>query len=140
LICIPNIKVTFGLPILFNRGIYNVLFKGEAMNLKTEANGNRMIIFVREERLDAHNSEDLKAEMNRLFATGSKELIVDLKDVRFIDSSGLGVLVSGFKNASTRQGSLKLASLQTQVKSMFELTRLHRVFDIFQTVDEALDS
>jgi len=110
------------------------------MNLKTEANGNRMIIFVREERLDAHNSEDLKAEMNRLFATGSKELIVDLKDVRFIDSSGLGVLVSGFKNASTRQGSLKLASLQTQVKSMFELTRLHRVFDIFQTVDEALDS
>ena len=110
------------------------------MNLKTEANGNRMIIFVREERLDAHNSEELKAEMNRLFAAGSKELIVDLKDVRFIDSSGLGVLVSGFKNASTRQGSLKLSSLQTQVKSMFELTRLHRVFDIFQTVDEALDS
>jgi anti-sigma B factor antagonist len=110
------------------------------MNLKTEANGSRMIIFVHEERLDAHNSEELKAEMNRLFAAGSKELIVDLKDVRFIDSSGLGVLVSGFKNASTRQGSLKLASLQTQVKSMFELTRLHRVFDIFQTVDEALDS
>jgi len=110
------------------------------MNLKTEANGNWMIIFVREERLDAHNSEELKAEMNRLFASGAKELIVDLKDVRFIDSSGLGVLVSGFKNASTRQGSLRLAGLQTQVKSMFELTRLHRVFDIFQTVDEALDS
>ena len=110
------------------------------MNLKTEANGNRMIIFVREERLDAHNSEELKAEMNRLFAAGSNELIIDLKDVRFIDSSGLGALVSGFKNASTRQGSLKLASLQTQVKSMFELTRLHRVFDIFQTADDALDS
>jgi anti-sigma B factor antagonist len=132
--------VTLGLPISFNRDIYNVLFEGEAMNLKTEANGNRMIIFVREERLDAHNSEELKAEMNSLFAAGSKELIVDLKDVRFIDSSGLGALVSGFKNASTRQGSLKLAGLQTQVKSMFELTRLHRVFDIFQTVDEALDS
>jgi len=110
------------------------------MNLKTEANGNWMIIFVREERLDAHNSEELKAEMNRLFASGATELIVDLKDVRFIDSSGLGVLVSGFKNASTRQGSLRLAGLQTQVKSMFELTRLHRVFDIFLTVDEALDS
>ena len=110
------------------------------MNLKTEASGNWMIIFVQEERLDAHNSEELKAEMNRLFASGAKEIIVDLKDVRFIDSSGLGVLVSGFKNASTRQGSLRLAGLQTQVKSMFELTRLHRVFDIFQTVDEAIDS
>jgi anti-sigma B factor antagonist len=110
------------------------------MNLKTEAYGKQMVIFVREERLDAHNSEELKAEMNRLFAAGSKELIVDLKDVRFIDSSGLGVLVSGFKNASSRQGSIKLSGLQTQVKSMFELTRLHRVFDIFQTVDDALES
>lgn len=110
------------------------------MNLKTEANGQRMIIYVREERLDAHNSEELKSEMNRLFESGSKELIVDLKEVRFIDSSGLGVLVSGFKNASTRQGSLRLSGLQTQVRSMFELTRLHRVFDIFQTIDEALES
>jgi anti-sigma B factor antagonist len=110
------------------------------MNLKTETNGQRVVIYVREERLDAHNSEELKTEMNRLFESGSRELIVDLKDVRFIDSSGLGVLVSGFKNASTRQGSLKLSGLQTQVRSMFELTRLHRVFDIFQTIDEALES
>ena len=110
------------------------------MNVKTELNGALMVIFVREERLDAHNSEELKAEMNRLFESGTKDLIVDLKEVRFIDSSGLGVLVSGFKNASTRQGSLKLSGLQAQVKSMFELTRLLRVFDIFLTVDEALDS
>lgn len=110
------------------------------MNLKTEINGSKVVIYLREERLDAHNSEELKSEMNRIFETGTKNIVVDLKDVRFIDSSGLGVLVSGFKNASTRQGSLKLTALQTQVKSMFELTRLHRVFDIYQTVDEALES
>lgn len=110
------------------------------MNLKTEQNGAVMVVMVREERLDAHNSDELKAEMNRLFESGTKDLLVDLKEVRFIDSSGLGVLVSGFKNASTHQGSIKLCSLQTQVKSMFELTRLHRVFDIYQTIDEALES
>jgi len=110
------------------------------MDLKTELNGKLMVIFVREERLDAHNSDELKAEMNRIFELGTKDILLDLKEVRFIDSSGLGVLVSGFKNASTRQGSLRLCGLQTQVKSMFELTRLHRVFDIFQTVDEALES
>lgn len=110
------------------------------MNLKTELNGAVTVIVVREERIDAHNSDQLKAEMNRLFEGGTKDLLVDLKEVRFIDSSGLGVLVSGFKNASTRQGSIKLCSLQNQVKSMFELTRLHRVFDIYQTVDEALES
>lgn len=110
------------------------------MNLKTETTGSAVVIYVREERLDAHNSEELKSELNRIFESGTKDVVVDLKDVRFIDSSGLGVLVSGFKNASTRQGYLKLTALQTQVKSMFELTRLHRVFDIYQTVDEALES
>ncbi len=110
------------------------------MNFKTESNGTVMVVMVREERLDAHNSDELKAEMNRLFESGTKNLLVDLKEVRFIDSSGLGVLVSGFKNASTHQGSIKLCSLQTQVKSMFELTRLQRVFDIYQTIDEALES
>lgn len=110
------------------------------MNLKTDTSAKVIVIFVREERLDAHNSEELKTEMNRLFEQGTKDLVIDLKDVRFIDSSGLGVLVSGFKNASTRQGSLKLSGLQSQVKSMFELTRLHRVFDIFLTSDDALAS
>lgn len=110
------------------------------MNLKTEINGDTVVVFVKEERLDAHNSGDLKIEMNRLFEDNRINMIVDLKEVRFIDSSGLGVLVSGFKNASTRQGTIKLSGLQTQVKSMFELTRLHRVFDIFATADDALES
>jgi anti-sigma B factor antagonist len=110
------------------------------MQLKIEENGAVRVIYVKEERLDAHNSDELKAELNRLFDSGMKDLLIDLKEVRFIDSSGLGVLVSGFKNASARQGSLKLSGLQSQVKSMFELTRLHRVFDIFQTVDDALES
>ncbi|MDD5287088.1 MAG: STAS domain-containing protein [Desulfuromonadaceae bacterium] len=110
------------------------------MNLKTETSGGSVIVFVKEERLDAHNSGDLKTEMNRLFEGGSINLIIDLKEVRFIDSSGLGVLVSGFKNASTRHGTIKLSAMQTQVKSMFELTRLHRVFDIYATVDDALES
>jgi anti-sigma B factor antagonist len=110
------------------------------MNVSTETNKGIVIVFVKEERLDAHNSEELKAELNRIFEGGSRDVVVDLKQVRFIDSSGLGVLVSGFKNASTRQGTLKLSALQTQVKSMFELTRLHRVFDIFSSADDAVDS
>lgn len=110
------------------------------MNIKKEDVQGVTVVYVREERLDAHNSDELKGELNGIFETGRSNLCVDLKDVRFIDSSGLGVFVSAFKNASTRQGSIKLSSLQPQVKSMFELTRLHRVFDIFATADEALES
>lgn len=109
------------------------------MNLKIEDNGQVVLVVVKEERLDAHNSNHLKQELGRLFEEGKTKIVVDLKDVRFIDSSGLGALVSGFKNASARQAVLKLSSLQSQVKSMFELTRLHRVFDIYTTVDEAIE-
>ena len=110
------------------------------MNLNIETRNEVIIIYVKEERLDAHNSGDLKSEMQRLFEEGKKNILVDLHDVRFIDSSGLGALVSGFKNAISNQGNLKLSSLQPQVKSMFELTRLHRVFEIFPSSSDALEN
>ena len=110
------------------------------MDIKMEKTEGIVVLFIREDRLDANNSEELKAELHRLFDSGTKDLVIDLKEIHFIDSSGLGVLVSGYKNASIVHGSLKLSNLQTQVKSMFELTRLHRVFDIFTTVDDALES
>jgi len=110
------------------------------MQLKISEQGEIVKIEVQEERMDAHNSGDLKEQMLQLFDDGKCNLVIDLTAVRFVDSSGLGALVSGFKNASAREGSLKLCSLQPQVRSMFELTRLHRVFEIFTDVDEALDS
>lgn len=108
------------------------------MNLSTEKIGSTIVINLNEERLDAHNSSTLKSEVQRIFEEGNKDLLINLVNVRFIDSSGLGALVSGFKNATANQGTLKLSSLQPQVKSMFELTRLHRVFEIFPSVTEAL--
>jgi anti-sigma B factor antagonist len=108
------------------------------MNISTEEINKTIVIRIDEERLDAHNSGELKVVIQQLFEGGNLTLLVDLKNVRFIDSSGLGALVSGFKNATVKQGVLKLSSLQPQVKSMFELTRLHRVFEIFPTEADAL--
>lgn len=110
------------------------------MILKVEEKGEVVLIQVKEERLDAHNSGELKNQMLNLFEEGKNHIAIDLQDVRFVDSSGLGALVSGFKNASARNGNLKLCGLQPQVKSMFELTRLHRVFEIFPGTEEALAS
>ncbi len=110
------------------------------MDIKMELTEGITVLYVREDRLDANNSEALKVELRRLFESGTKDLVIDLKEILFIDSSGLGVLVSGYKNASILHGTLKLSNLQSQVKSMFELTRLHRVFDIFTSVDDALQS
>lgn len=107
--------------------------------MHTERNGVT-ILSLRAERLDANNSDMVKDELKKLFAGGAKKVLVDLGEVRFIDSSGLGALVSGFKNAVAGRGRLTLSGLQSQVASMFELTRLNRVFDVFPTTEEALSS
>jgi len=110
------------------------------MIVRIEEKGPAVLIEIKEERLDAHNSSEFKGQMLNLFEDGKNNIVVDLQEVRFIDSSGLGALVSGFKNASARNGNLRLCGLQPQVKSMFELTRLHRVFEIFPGSQEALAS
>lgn len=108
------------------------------MNISTEKADSKTVLHLKEERLDAHNSGDLRDQILKLLENGDAHLVVDLSDVRFIDSSGLGALLSGYKNATLRSGSFVLTGLQPRVQSMFELTRLHRVFEIFLNVEEAL--
>lgn len=109
------------------------------MHITAEQRNEKTLLSLQEERLDAHNSGDLKEYLQRTLENGTHELIVDLSAVCFIDSSGLGALLSGYKNANLRQGYLVLAGLQPRVQSMFELTRLHRVFDIYPNPAAALD-
>ena len=109
------------------------------MEITVEKANDVAVVAMPVAELDAANTAEFKRDMAPVLDAHAK-VVLDLTRLRFIDSSGLGVLVSGYKNAATHQGSIKLCSLQTQVKSMFELTRLHRVFDIYQTMDEALES
>ncbi|MFA5982970.1 MAG: STAS domain-containing protein [Methylococcaceae bacterium] len=108
------------------------------MKLTLEKNKNFNVVWVQEERIDAHNSAGLKEYILNLLEEGEHNLVVQLEQVRFIDSSGLGALLSGYKNAASRSGKLVLSNIQPQVLAMFELTRLNRVFEIYLDVDEAL--
>jgi anti-sigma B factor antagonist len=108
------------------------------MKLHTTKSNGTMVLYIKEKRLDAHNSGELKEQMLQLGENGKIHLVVDLEEVQFIDSSGLGALLSGHKNTILQNGSFKLCNLQSQVQSMFELTRLQRVFDIYPSVQEAL--
>ncbi len=108
------------------------------MKIVTERQGDKTILSLKEERLDAYNSGELKDRIMKLFEEGARDLVLDLHDVQFIDSSGLGALLSGHRNAIQRSTGFALAGLQPRVRSMFELTRLQRVFEIYPGVREAL--
>jgi anti-sigma B factor antagonist len=108
------------------------------MNISTEKSGGKTLLTLKEERIDAHNAAELKDRILKVLEEGGETLVIDLSQVQFIDSSGLGALLSGFKNANLRASGFALAGLQPRVRSMFELTRLHRVFEIYPGLEEAL--
>ncbi len=108
------------------------------MNLHIEKTNDVSVLTIGDERIDAHNSSELKEYLLQMIETGEKRIIVQLQHVRFIDSSGLGALLSGHKNMAVVAGQFALANIQPQVLSMFELTRLNRVFEIYSDINEAL--
>jgi len=91
-------------------------------------------------RLDAVTALELKGQFKRLVEAGIVEQIVDLAEVPFIDSSGLAALVSGLKATRQAGGTLKLAGLSDQARTIFRLTMLERVFEIYDDAGAALAS
>ena len=110
------------------------------MNLNVEKINGYSVLSIQDERIDAHNSGALKESILALIEQGEINLVVQLDKVRFIDSSGLGALLSGHKNTVGRSGKLALAGCQPQVMSMFELTRLNRIFEIYSDLNEVFSS
>ena len=66
--------------------------------------------------------------------------VIDLKQVDFMDSAGLGTLIAVLKRITERGGDMKIACLQKKPRMVFEITRAYKVFEIYDTVEEALNA
>lgn len=86
--------------------------------------------------LDGIKANQLRREISDVVASGATTVLIDLTDVTFMDSSGLSALVSALKMVRTAGGKLYLCSINDQVKMVFELTRMDRVFDTFANRNE----
>ena len=91
-------------------------------------------------RLDLASGAGLKDEVKALLDKERNLLHLNLAEVDFINSSGLGVLVSIMKEARLRKGRLTLSNLATYVQEIFEITQLSHIFEIFNSEAEALES
>ncbi len=109
------------------------------MNFSTETVNDVTIVTLQGETLDANNAKALKTDLGPVLAPGAK-LVFDLKAVRFVDSSGLGLLLSCLRQVHSSGGDLRLCDMAKAVRALFELVRMHRIFEIFSTRDEALRS
>jgi anti-sigma B factor antagonist len=73
---------------------------------------------------------DLKRSIGELIADGRRSVLLNLQDVPYIDSSGIGELVAAFTKIRNSGGNLKLLNLTKKVRTLLEITRLHSVFDV----------
>ena len=89
------------------------------------------------DELDAGNSPDFKRDMAPVLQANTK-LVLDLSRLRFVDSSGLGAILSCLRQLTAKKGDLKLCCMSKQVRAAFELVRMHRIFDITATKEEAI--
>ena len=91
-------------------------------------------------QLIVSNRQELKQKLLDELERGGKKFLIDFEKTGYIDSSGLGVLVSLSKRIREQGGELRLANLNEDLKTLFELTKLDTLFQIAETRERALQS
>ncbi|MEH2327334.1 MAG: STAS domain-containing protein [Nostoc sp.] len=86
--------------------------------------------------LDGIRGNELRREISGVLANGADILLIDMKEVKFIDSSGLGALVSAMQMVRTANKKFFVCSISEQVRMLFELTKMDRIFQTFADQDE----
>lgn len=95
------------------------------------------VVGVTRDSLDASNSKAFKDDMQPVIEQHSR-ILLDLEDLQFVDSSGLGALLSCLRTVHTKGGQLALCGMSKPVRTLFELVRMYRIFDIYANRAEAL--
>src|SRR5919109_2293520 len=109
-------------------------------DIKTERlDGDAFVISLSGE-VDLYTAPEFKQQLLDVIGQGGKEVIVDFTDTTFIDSTTLGVLVGGVKRLRPNGGRLSLVCSDRNITKIFEITGLNKIFDMYESRDEALES
>ena len=107
------------------------------MQVRHEDRNGITVCYVAGE-IDINTSPEIKKVFDRLIGSKKGRLIINFKDVSYVDSSGLATLVEILKGLRSYGGKLKLTNLSTKVKNLFEITKLEKLFDIAKEEEEAV--
>ncbi len=107
------------------------------ISVKFEQIGSKMICKINGD-IDAYHSAEVKKTLKEeMEKTSAEKVVLDMSEVPYVDSAGLGIMVALLKISRSLNKELILASLKQNVRRIFEMTRLDKVFRIVDTVEEA---
>jgi anti-sigma B factor antagonist len=104
------------------------------MPVKVEPKSGLVVCHIDGE-IDINSSPDIKKAFDKLITQKTPKIVINLSRVTYVDSSGLATLVEILKNMRSYGGRMRLANMSSKIKSLFEITKLEKLFEIM--VDEA---
>jgi anti-sigma B factor antagonist len=110
------------------------------MKLKTKELNDVTVIELDGNMIGGPDASALNDYLHELITKDKKNVVIDLKSVSFINSSGLGMLIGGMTTMRNSGGELKLANASKKIENLLEMTKLHKVFDIHKNINEAVAS
>ncbi len=112
------------------------------MNFKmdTRTLDKELPIIQLEGEVDVYTAPQLKQQMVSMLEGGTRELVVDLAKVEYLDSTALGVLIGGLKRMRERDGNMALICPSPRIRRVFEITGLDKIFDMYDTEKEAQEA
>lgn len=110
--------------------------------MKTSRNpqGRIMVLELSGKIMGGPDHEKFKEEIKALIDEGYKDVVLDLGGVPWINSTGLGILISGYHSLRAAEGSMKICAVKERVLSIFYISQLQNIFAVFPTRGEALAS
>ncbi|MBC8393082.1 MAG: STAS domain-containing protein [Deltaproteobacteria bacterium] len=109
------------------------------MEFNTEIIDDVTVVELKTDVLDANNAREFKESISPVLENNQK-VVFDMSQVGFLDSSGCGTILSCLRQLNSAGGDLKMYGLQKPVRTLFELIRMHRIIEIFNTKEEAVKS
>jgi len=92
-----------------------------------------------EGEININTSPQLRKSFEDLIKSGEKKIIIDFSSVPYIDSSGLATLIELFQRLKKTDGKLRICNMSEKVRNVFEVTKLHKLFEIYDSRDLALE-
>ncbi len=105
------------------------------MSFQTITKDGVAVVTVTNSRLDASIAPELKQVVSDVIEAGSTRIMIDLDSVQFMDSSGLGAVISSFK-LTGKKGDFVICNMNESVREIFTLTHMDRLFEIYTSSDE----
>ncbi len=110
------------------------------MTIKESVRGNIAVLALRGNLMGEPDTDNLREKIYGLLQEDLKKIVIDMKGVRWVSSSGLGTLIAALTSVKNKGGDLRLANITDKVESLFAITQLVKVFKTYESVDRAVAS